>query len=846
MKPVNFGIDLGTTNSLIARYDQHKVTVFKNPVGLKETLASVVGYRPDRILIGDKAREYLVKDPVNVFGGFKRKMGTDEKFYVVNIDENVTPIDLSALVLKELKNFTPEKPEACVITIPASFDSMQSNATLKAGQQAGFKEVFLLQEPIAAALAFFNQGDFSGERHGNWLVYDLGGGTFDVALVRSAEDELKVVDHKGNNFLGGLDFDFALIDHIIVPAIIEKTGFSGFDEAFREKYGRYEMLYYQLLYYAEEAKKELSASGQTVIEFDATIEGKAYDFSIPVHAEEADALFAPMIQETIQLLDAMLDENNLKHSDIHQIILVGGSTYLPAVRRMLETATGIPLNYSIDPTNSIAVGAAYYAANKYYTPEELIPEAASESESHSVADDLLRQVDFNPLDVEVNLIYTKTSRDTEEVLLIAASGDVDGKQYRITRNDGGFDSGYLPLRNKKSEFLPLIPDHVNQFVLRVYDRNQEIISPLTREIAISQGIFNIEGQPIPHDISVEVDDLENNSTKLEVVFEKNSMLPQKRTLYREILKTITKGSTDSIIINILEGDKNARPSSNLNIGSIEISGKDIDHDLLKGSDIEIEMHLNDSRVLSTTVFLVMTQQEFKNVFSLSEKQIHIQRLKDQYSQLEHELSKTVREFQGNEDTVWEIKASQLLESLRSYRQRIQKLKEKDKSDEKYVLAEKIRQLSQESDKLGGNERIASMIEQYFHLKDQVSHSMEAVHFDRDELTKQFNRLNQSEASLVSSRNASFLNHKIEQMELLLNRVLSATIPYLVHVFLSYKTADDSAFKDARTARKMIAMADKALEDEKYTEFRMQVFGISSLLRHGEKLINKEFKGTGIG
>lgn len=845
MKPVNFGIDLGTTNSLIARYDQHKVTVFKNPVGLKETLASVVGYRPDRILIGDKAREYLVKDPVNVFGGFKRKMGTDEKFYVVNIDDNVTPIDLSALVLKELKNFTPEKPEACVITIPASFDSMQSNATLKAGQQAGFKEVFLLQEPIAAALAFFNQGDFSGERHGNWLVYDLGGGTFDVALVRSTEDELKVVDHKGNNFLGGLDFDFALIDHIIVPAIIEKTGFNGFEEAFREKYGRYEMLYYQLLYYAEEAKKELSASGQTRIEFDASIEGCNYDFSIPVSSEQADALFAPIIQETLQLLDAMLDENNLKHSDIHQIILVGGSTYLPAVRRMLETATGIPLNFSIDPTNSIAVGAAYYAANKYYTPEEAVP-AETITDTNPVADELLRQVDFNPVDVEVNLIYTKTSRDTEEVLLLAATGEVDGKQYRITRNDGGFDSGYLPLRHKKSEFLPLIPDHVNQFVIRVYDRNQEIIASLTREIAISQGIFNIEGQPIPHDISVEVDDLENNSTKLEVVFEKNSMLPQKRTLYREILKTIKKGSSDSIIINILEGDKNARPSSNLNIGSIEISGKDIEHDLLKGSDIEIEMHLNDSRVLSTTVFLVMTQQEFKNVFSLSEKQIHIQRLKDQYSQLEHELSKTVREFQGNEDTVWEIKASQLLESLRSYRQRIQKLKEKDKSDEKYVLAEKIRQLSQESDKLGGNERIASMIEQYFHLKDQVSNSMEAVQFDRDELTKQFHRLNQSEASLVSSRNASFLNHKIEQMELLLNRVLSATIPFLIHVFLSYKTADDGAFKDARTARKMIAMADKALEEEKYHEFRMQVFGISALLRHGEKLMNKEFKGTGIG
>ncbi|MEI9955712.1 MAG: Hsp70 family protein [Ferruginibacter sp.] len=157
-----------------------------------------------------KAREYLAKDAVNVFGGFKRKMGTDEKYYVVNIDDNVTPVDLSALVLKELKKIVPptESIEAAVITVPASFDSMQSNATLKAGQDAGFKEVFLLQEPIAACLAFFNEATNKEKANGHWLVYDLGGGTFDVALIKSNQDELKIADHEGNNFLGGLDFDF--------------------------------------------------------------------------------------------------------------------------------------------------------------------------------------------------------------------------------------------------------------------------------------------------------------------------------------------------------------------------------------------------------------------------------------------------------------------------------------------------------------------------------------------------------------------------------------------------------------------------------------------------------------
>ena len=467
MRPVNFGIDLGTTNSLIAKYEGNKVQVFKNPIGQKETLASVVAYRPDRILIGDKAREYLTKDPINVFGSFKRKMGTDEKYYVVNIDDNVTPVELSALILKELKNFvhTAEPIEACVITIPASFDSMQSNATLKAGLEAGFKDVFLLQEPIAASLAFFNESSVKEKTDGYWLVYDLGGGTFDVALIKSSHNELKVADHEGNNFLGGIDFDFAIIDNIIIPAIIKKTGIKNFEEEFRVKYGKYEKLYYEIMYYAEEAKKELSHSTYTEIEFSAVLGDKKYDFFIPISKEDTDKSFLPIINETIKLLNKILENNKLKAADINQIILVGGSTFLPLVKEQLIAETGIPLNFSIDPTTSIAVGAAYYAANKYYEP------AVEEKtlNNNAAANELLAAVDFAPVNLEVETSYNKSSRDKEEVLLIFCSGEYENKFYRIIRTDGGYDTGFVSLKTKKTEFLPLIPEITNQFTLKVYD-----------------------------------------------------------------------------------------------------------------------------------------------------------------------------------------------------------------------------------------------------------------------------------------------------------------------------------------------------------------------------------------
>ncbi|HJW15992.1 MAG TPA: Hsp70 family protein [Flavisolibacter sp.] len=844
MKPVNFGIDLGTTNSLIAKYDGNKVVVFKNPVGQKETLASVVAYRPERILVGDKAREYLTKDPINVFGNFKRKMGTDERYYVVNIDDNITPVQLSELVLKELKNFiyTGETPEACVITIPASFDTMQSNATLKAGQAAGFKEIFLLQEPIAASLAFFNQFPEDLQKDGYWLVYDLGGGTFDAALVQATDQELKIVDHEGNNFLGGADFDFAIIEKIIVPEIIHRTGIEDFEEEFRVKHGKYEKLYYEILYYAEEAKKELSYSKSVFVEFSAELNNKRYDFSIPITREKTDEIFLPLINETIRLVKNVLENNRLSSKDINQLVLVGGSTYVPQVREQLALQTGIPLNFSSDPTTSIVAGAAWYAANKYY-------ESSGENKiisAEAIASEILSTVEFIEPELRIETSYSKASRDKEEVLLLFCDGAYENKFFRIIRMDGGFDSGFVGLKAKKTEFLPLLPSVTNHFTLSVYDNRYEEIKSLSREISITQGKYTIGGQPLPYDISIEIDDVENKTTKLEAIFERNSVLPQKRTIYREISKTISKGSKDAIIINILEGDKSARPSSNLTIGCIEITGRDLKTDLVKGSDIEIQLHITDSRVLETSVFLVMTQQEFKNVFSISEKQINLERLREQYHLLENELIQTIRQFQYNENDAWEIKANALLEDLQSVKERLFKLKSNDKSDEKYVIAEKIMRVSQASDKLGGNERIAMLVEEYFEAKERVMETINTCDFEKQEMLKKFQKIEQSEDSFIRSKNVSFIANKLKQLDDLHWDALCNTTSFLISRYIMWRELPAESYKDYPAALSLMKMADASLEKEKYPEFRRQVFSLTHLMVTVKDHINQVFKGTGIG
>ena len=190
---INFGIDLGTTNSVIAKFVKGEVQVFTNPTDFgRNTLPSVIAFRKDRIFVGSKAQEFAEKDPKNVISRFKRKMGTSESYKIPVLNQSKSPIELSAQILKELKNFVQsgETLDSVVITIPASFDTIQSNATKEAGLQAGFKQVILLQEPIAASLAYANKKKDKELADGQWLVYDLGGGTFDVALVKIKEGEM--------------------------------------------------------------------------------------------------------------------------------------------------------------------------------------------------------------------------------------------------------------------------------------------------------------------------------------------------------------------------------------------------------------------------------------------------------------------------------------------------------------------------------------------------------------------------------------------------------------------------------------------------------------------------------
>ncbi len=361
---INFGIDLGTTNSAIAKFVKGEVIIFSNPQDYgRNTLPSVVSYKKDKITVGNKAKEFLEKDPKSVVGVFKRKMGTAESFKIKSINESKTPIELSAQVLKELKTFvnTGDTLDAVVITIPASFDTIQSNATKEAGIQAGFKQVVLLQEPIAASLAYANMKKEREMKDGQWLVYDLGGGTFDVALIKIKEGEMKVLDHEGDNFLGGADFDNMIVEKLVIPKILEKYSFSNLEDEMKSATGKFNAKYYVLLRRAEEAKITLSSktSAEIVIDGFEDEEGNEVDMEIVITRSEFNELIKPNIDGTIDMIKKIITRNSLKPIDVQFTLMVGGSTYIPYVRSRVEEVLQIPANCEIDPTTAVAIGAAY-------------------------------------------------------------------------------------------------------------------------------------------------------------------------------------------------------------------------------------------------------------------------------------------------------------------------------------------------------------------------------------------------------------------------------------------------------------------------------------------------------
>lgn len=826
---INFGIDLGTTNSAIARFDKGKVEIFKNPVGHKENLPSIVGFRKGRILVGDKAREFLLKDPGNVVGGFKRKMGTTETYNIESLGEAKSPVELSALVLKELKNFvhTGEKVETAVVTIPASFDTIQSNATKKAGELAGFEQVVLLQEPIAASLAYANKEDDEQMfKEGQWLVYDLGGGTFDVALVQIREGEMKVLDHEGDNFLGGNDFDKMLVEQLIVPFLLKEGEFGDLLTAMKSARGKYNKLYHRLIILAEDAKMQLTHQDEAEIEFEITDkEGKEIDVFFTVHREQFEALIQPHIDRTITMSQAILDRNEIKAKDLSYALMVGGSTYIPFVRSRVGEKLGISINTNIDPTTAVAIGAAFYAGTQRRKREEVVGKLGE------------------AIDLRVKTGFQKASQEEEEYFTAKFEGPWQTLTYRILRQDGGFDSGQKPMQAQISEYLPLLKDSFNFFELKIYDVLGNEVSTDIGEIGITQGRYSVAGQPLPNDICLEVDNFEMGSTALELVFPKNAILPLRKTLTKHVTRTIAKGSEELLTIHVLEGPVSALPAANQPIGFISISGEALQRDLLKGSDIEIELEMSESRDLKITAYLMMTDQEFENVFTPSERHVSVHRLREELQLLVNSISKEVEGAQEVENYEVARDLLDIEQNLLELIDQVKAMSHDDVTDDKFQIEDQKRKIAIQIDELTREKYIAKVKMAYFDAKRDMEYTMENYEPTEAE-TSELQRMLSQEKEFLATNSRLRIKEIIDFFSDLSWRIRTRDPQYLRMIF-AYITSRQDEFSNPEKGDILIEKGYDAIENEEWDLLKLHINQLSALL---PSTVKKDiFKGgTGIG
>lgn len=814
---INFGIDLGTTNSAIAKFIKGEVIIFSNPQDYgRNTLPSVVSYKKDKIIVGNKAKEFLEKDPKSVVGVFKRKMGTAESFKIKSINESKTPIELSAQVLKELKTFvnTGDTLDAVVITIPASFDTIQSNATKEAGIQAGFKQVVLLQEPIAASLAYANMKKEREMKDGQWLVYDLGGGTFDVALIQIKDGEMKVLDHEGDNFLGGADFDQMIVEKFVIPKICEEYNFTNLEDEMKSASGKFNAKYYVLLRRAEEAKITLSSKTSAEIFVDGfeDEDGNEIDMEITITRSEFNDLIKSNIDGTIDMIKQILTRNSLKPSDLQFNLMVGGSTYIPYVRSRVEEVLQIPVNCEIDPTTAVAVGAAYYAATK---PKEIEKGTSGKKQTS----------------ISIKTSYNKASKEKDELFSARVTGKIDGLSYRIKRQDGGFDSGLKKLTERISEDLPLVDGAFNFFSFVVYDSQNNIVETDIEPIGINSG-FGISGQPIPEDICLEVDDYDNpGKTRLKPIFFKNSILPlRSQAISFPLNKGLIKGNEDDFIyINVLEGSHLALPEANKGIGFMEISGTQIKRDIAKGSDIEITISISESRDITISVYLNMADQEFKQTFNPKERHTPVEFLKEQVEELSEKLDLEIEEATEKEDFETASALSKLKKEMESVSDETEGLTSDDVTDKRYQLEDKKRKIAQEIDSATKNKRIQQVKAHYFETKDECEKILDENGNDHERKT--FNDIVAQESAFFATNSPLKIQEKSDELHSIISRIRWRTPEFLVGIF-KWCRDNQTRMNDQAQAKSLVDAGAFAIESRNWERLAEINSGLLNLLPRG--------------
>ncbi|MCT4035281.1 heat-shock protein Hsp70 [Elizabethkingia anophelis] len=737
---IDYGIDLGTTNSAISRIENGEATIKKTDI-LKDTMPSCVSFNAKKALqVGDTSYNKLRRDKLNamknwtdesnVFIEFKRTMGTDKMYSSSNLGKDLSSEDLSAEVLKTLKSFvTDEMVNAVVITVPAAFGNNQKEATREAAKLAGFNHIELLQEPVAAAMAY---GLDSKNKNGFWLVYDFGGGTFDVALLKVEDGIMKVADTEGDNYLGGKNLDLAIVDEIILPYIEENYAIDSILQDDNKK----QILRNAMKFYAEETKIKLSFNDSHNILSDLgdipgeDDNGEEFELDITVTQADMERALSPIFQKAIDICKKLLERNNLKGSSLDSLILVGGPTFSPVLRKMLEQQICKP-DTSVDPMTVVSKGAALYASTIDIS-EEIKEQTRDKSKIQIEIGHEASTVELEEY-VTLKILADKTEGAIPEKVFAEISQSGSGSNW---------SSGKVEI-NEIGEVIEILLNEgrTNRFEVTLFDDKGNILESEPKEFTVIQG-SKIGSATLAYNIGIEIKKRESGRIVFETLknLEKNKSIPTIGT--RNGLKTqkqIRPGmDSDFIKIPIYEGEHEAdgtRAVYNNHVKDIIITGADLPALLPENSDVDLTVNIDRSEQITVTAYFPYLDFSYEALV---------------------------------ERTISSIETNWLSNEIRKAKGSIEELKDERISDDKVQkaeteIAELERKFENSKNDVDGKQEVLTNLRKTLKTIDELSETTEWPKLE-EELKEEFYRLEKANKDLGNDRSTQVVNQLRNQLE----------------------------------------------------------------------------------
>ena len=599
------GIDLGTSNSAVAGVSGGRVRLFKTPEGT-DTMPSVIHRdRRGNQTVGVRAYDQAALAPDNAVDGFKRLMGTDTLLTFASTGESITPERAAAEILRVLVGQAmlesgADAVSGTVVTIPAAFNHLQSEATLAAARSAGLQQVALLQEPVAAALASMA---VAHDRSGIFMVYDLGGGTFDTTLVHAQEGEVTVLAHEGVAMLGGRDLDRAIVNQL-VTAWLRRT--FRLPDAFAID-PRYARLLRVARRASEVAKIALSTREQSSVnasDEDVRLEdldGEPIYLNVPLRRQDLEGLAGESIDRSVACCREMLGRAGFRHEDVARVVLIGGPTKMPLLRRRVQECLGIRVEElgHVDPMTAVAEGAAIYC------------EGRSWSATGSAAKPTRRVEDAGTTVVVAYDIEARTPA-AQALLQVRQTSGPSGAEV-LVESLAGWSSGRRPLDQPVSLELPLHEPGVNRFRATVFDAAGIPVRDAGREIAVERLLAATGGVPATQTIAAKLigDDDRN---VLEVLVQKGTLLPASGVAHYRLSEPMRAGAAGAMRVELFQvGDERVLdPALNLAIGEFRVRADDLPEGaaLRRGDEVVVHWAMSEGQEIVAEVELPSVGQWF--------------------------------------------------------------------------------------------------------------------------------------------------------------------------------------------------------------------------------------------